>query len=131
MNLTHLELGGNQFSGCVPRELQDVRLHGVSLPVCDGDLACTVHTTTDGIFAEAKWSDVPTELNGSPLTGYEVLWTISGIGGTRSEPLVRLGKSHTQTSLTVPGATTPQAVQFSLRGVLTASSRENTSMSPA
>ena len=124
VNLTHLELGGNQFSGCVPRELQDVRLHGVSLPVCDGDLACTVHTTTDGIFAEAKWSDVPTELNGSPLTGYEVLWTISGIGGTRSEPLVRLGKSHTQTSLTVPGATTPQAVQFSLRGVYSQQSGE-------
>ena len=117
VNLEHLELGGNQFSGCIPRKLRDVRLHGGSLPVCDGDLACTVHTTTDGIFAEAKWSDVPTELNGNPLTGYEVLWTISGIGGTRSEPLVRLGKSRTQTSLTVPGAATPQAVQFSLRGV--------------
>ena len=117
VNLEYLELGGNEFSGCVPRELRDVRLHGVSLPVCDGALVCTVHTTTDGIFAEAKWSDVPTELNGNPLTGYEVVWTVSGIGGTRSEPLVRLGKSHTQTSLTVPGAATTQAVQFSLRGV--------------
>ena len=117
INLTDLNLHGNQFSGCMPRDLRHVRGTRLSLPVCDGDLVCAVHAAANRTFAEARWADVPAELNGTPLTAYEVVWTTSGADGTSEQSVVRLGQDDTRDTLTLPEAGARQAVQISLRGI--------------